>query len=200
MSLFRTTLIENLLPYDGTAKYFGPVIKLEDADDYFQKLINLILWRQDEVVIYGKRYVTRRKTAWHGDKEFDYTYSGMTRTALPWTTELKELKNLAEQLSGATYNSCLLNLYHDGHDGMSWHSDNEKMLEKNTAIASMSFGAERKFSFRHNQTKETRSIVLEHGSLLVMKDQIQQHWLHALPKSTKVKSARVNLTFRTIAD
>jgi alkylated DNA repair dioxygenase AlkB len=200
MSLFDTDPDENLLPYDGTANYFGPVIATNDADDYFQKLINLIPWQQDEVVIYGKRYITRRKTAWYGDKDFDYTYSGTSRSASRWAPELKELKNLVERISDATYNSCLLNLYHDGSDGMSWHSDDEKMLQKNAPIASMSFGAARKFSFKHKQTKETRSIMLEHGSLLVMKDEIQQHWLHALPKSTKVKSARINLTFRTSAE
>ena len=188
----------NLLPYDGIVNYFGRFVDHKIADEYFQKLMATILWQQDEVVIYGKRYVTRRKTGWYGDEDYDYAYSGMTRRAKPWTPELLGLKKIAEQRTGEHYNSCLLNLYHDGSDGMSWHSDNEKMLKENGAIASMSFGANRKFSFKHNTTKETVSLMLEHGSLLVMRGEIQSHWKHALPKSVKVKDPRINLTFRTI--
>ena len=188
----------NLLPYDGTVTYFGPILDEHQADDYFEKLIGLILWQRDEVTIYGKKYLTARKTAWYGEPGLDYTYSGHKRTPLPWTPDLLTLKSLVESLSGETYNSCLLNLYHDGSEGMSWHTDDEKMLKKNGAIASLSLGAERKFSFKHKQTKETVSLLLEHGSLLVMKGSTQQHWRHALPKSLKIKSPRVNLTFRTI--
>lgn len=187
-----------LLPYDGTVTYFGPILDEHQADDYFEKLIGLILWQRDEVTIYGKKYLTARKTAWYGEPGLDYTYSGHKRTPLPWTPDLLTLKSLVESLSGETYNSCLLNLYHDGSEGMSWHTDDEKMLKKNGAIASLSLGAERKFSFKHKQTKETVSLLLEHGSLLVMKGSTQQHWRHALPKSLKIKSPRVNLTFRTI--
>ena len=178
--------------------YFGPILDEHQADDYFEKLIGLILWQRDEVTIYGKKYLTARKTAWYGEPGLDYTYSGHKRTPLPWTPDLLTLKSLVESLSGETYNSCLLNLYHDGSEGMSWHTDDEKMLKKNGAIASLSLGAERKFSFKHKQTKETVSLLLEHGSLLVMKGSTQQHWRHALPKSLKIKSPRVNLTFRTI--
>jgi alkylated DNA repair dioxygenase AlkB len=117
---------------------------------------------------------------------------------LLWTADLVELKKLAEQLTGATYNSCLLNLYHNGNEGMAWHSDDEKALAKNGSIASFSFGAERKFSFKHKTTKETVSVFLEHGSLLVMKDATQTNWLHRLPPTTKVSTPRVNLTFRAI--
>jgi alkylated DNA repair dioxygenase AlkB len=117
---------------------------------------------------------------------------------LPWTPELLALKHLAEEITGATYNSCLLNLYHSGEEGMAWHSDGEKMLEPNGAIASFSFGAERKFAFKHKHTKQTISLILEHGSLLVMKGATQQNWLHRLPPTTKVTRPRVNLTFRTI--
>src|SRR6185503_3712203 len=100
---------------------------------------------------------------------------------------------------GETYNSCLLNLYHDGSEGMAYHSDGETDLKKNGAIASLSFGAERKFSFKHKQTKETVSVILEHGSLLVMKDTTQTNWLHRLPPTKLITKPRVNLTFRTIA-
>jgi alkylated DNA repair dioxygenase AlkB len=108
------------------------------------------------------------------------------------------LKQLAEKHSGHTYNSCLLNLYHNGSEGMAWHSDGEKDLEPNGAIASMSFGAERKFAFKHKETKELININLARGSLLVMKGPTQNQWLHRLPPTKKVTSPRVNLTFRTI--
>ena len=142
--------------------------------------------------------ITKRKVAWYGDIPFKYTYSNTTKEALPWTAELIELKNLAEITTGETYNSCLLNLYHDGNEGMAWHSDGEKDLKKNGAIASMSFGAERKFAFKNKTTKETIQVILQNGSLLVMKDETQTHWLHRLPPTKLVSKPRVNLTFRTI--
>ena len=115
-----------------------------------------------------------------------------------WTKELLDLKTFIEKQSGEQFNSCLLNLYHDGDEGMAWHSDAEKDLKKNGAIASLSFGAERKFAFKHKLTKETVSLILEHGSLLVMKDNTQTNWLHRLPPTKLIKKPRVNLTFRTI--
>lgn len=190
--------MQNVLPYDGIVNYFG--VAIPNADSAYESLLEKICWKNDEVTIYGKKYVTSRKTAWYGEPGLDYTYSGHVRAPLPWTPELKELKSMVEELSGETYNSCLLNLYHDGSEGMSWHADDEKMLKKNGAIASLSLGAERKFSFSHKLTKETVSILLEHGSLIVMKGVTQQHWRHALPKSLKIKSPRVNLTFRTIVN
>ncbi len=198
MNLFNDDMTANLLPYDGTVNYYGKLIQRKDADDYFEKLLNTIEWRNDEAYIYGKHIITKRKVAWYGDAAYSYTYSNTTKTALLWTKELQELKRLAEQTTGETFNSCLLNLYHNGDEGMTWHSDAEKEIKKNSAIASLSFGAERKFSFKHKKTNETKSLLLEHGSLLVMKDTTQTHWLHALPKTKKVSQARVNLTFRYI--
>lgn len=188
----------NLLPRDGTVCYFGKVLTPPEAAGYFAVLMKTIAWKNDEAVIFGKHLVTKRKVAWYGNERYSYTYSGTTREALPWTKELLELKKLAEQKSGNTFNSCLLNLYHDGSEGMGWHSDDERSLGKNTAIASLSFGAERKFCFRHKKTKETISIILETGSLLVMKDETQTNWHHRLPPAKKINSARVNLTFRAM--
>ena len=105
---------------------------------------------------------------------------------------------MVEKETGETFNSCLLNLYHSGDEGMAWHSDGEKDLKKNGAIGSLSFGAERKFSFKHKETKETVSIQLEHGSLLVMKGATQTNWLHRLPPTKRINQPRINLTFRTI--
>lgn len=200
MDLFGNPTDENtnLLPYDGTVNYYGKVVAVEKSQHYYQRLLETIDWKNDEAVIFGKRIITKRKVAWYGDREFDYTYSNTTKHALMWTAELLELKALAEEKTGETYNSCLLNLYHDGQEGMSWHSDGEKDLKKNAAIASMSFGAERKFAFKHKKSNETVSLILENGSLLVMKGTTQTHWLHRLPPTKKILKPRINLTFRTI--
>jgi alkylated DNA repair dioxygenase AlkB len=188
----------NLLPGDGIVNYYGKLMSASESAAMAQALLDRIEWRNDEAVIYGKRIITKRKVAWYGEEAFSYTYSNTTKTALPWTPELLFLKNLAEKHSGETYNSCLLNLYHDGSEGMAWHSDGEKDLRKNGAIASLSFGAERKFCFKHKKSGEKIDVFLEAGSLLVMKGETQTHWVHRLPPTTKVHQPRINLTFRTI--
>ena len=188
----------NLLSGEGIVNYYGKLMSESEATTMAQALLDRIEWRNDEAVIYGKRIITKRKVAWYGEEAFSYTYSNTTKTALPWTPELLFLKNLAEKHSGETYNSCLLNLYHDGSEGMAWHSDGEKDLRKNGAIASLSFGAERKFCFKHKKSGEKIDVFLEAGSLLVMKGETQTHWLHRLPPTTKVHQPRINLTFRTI--
>ena len=127
-----------------------------------------------------------------------YTYSNTTKQALPWTEELSDLRQIVEQIAGTKFNSCLLNLYHSGNEGMGWHSDDEESIQPNSTIASLSLGAERKFSFKHKQTKQTTSLVLEHGSFLIMKDATQTYWLHSLPKSKNISGPRINLTFRTM--
>lgn len=189
---------QNLLPHGGTVNYYGKVFSSEEADFYLKYLLNQIPWKNDEAVIFGKLILTKRKVAWFGDEPFEYTYSKRTKHAEVWTPELLALKHKCEKATGQTYNSCLLNLYHDGSEGMAYHSDAEKDLKKHGAIASLSFGAERKFSFKHKITKERVELTLGHGSLLVMKDETQDHWLHRLPPTKKISEPRVNLTFRTI--
>jgi alkylated DNA repair dioxygenase AlkB len=173
-------------------------MSLASAEDYFNRLLTHIEWKNDEAIIYGKRIITKRKVAWYGDQAFEYTYSNTTKCALPWTNELLQLKTLVEKTTGEQFNSCLLNLYHDGSEGMAWHSDGEKDLKKNGAIGSLSFGAERKFLFKHKASKNNVSLVLEHGSLLVMQGCTQRYWQHRLPPTIKVTQARINLTFRSI--
>lgn len=189
---------ENLLPKDGTVNYYGKIIDQEEADAFYIQLLENIEWKNDEAVIFGKKILTKRKVAWYGDDNYEYTYSNSTKKAIPWTPELVKLKALAEEKTGEEFNSCLLNLYHNGEEGMAYHSDGEKDLKKNGAIASLSFGAERRFSFKHKFTKEKVELLLEHGSLLVMKDQTQSFWLHRLPPTKKIHTPRINLTFRTI--
>ncbi len=198
MDLFNPNKTINLLPHDGEVVYYGPIMNSSNAVSYYNLLMDKIEWANDQAMMFGKLIITKRKVAWYGSEEFSYTYSKITKTALPWTKELLELKEMVERESGETYNSCLLNLYHSGDEGMAWHSDGEKDLKKHGAIASMSFGADRKFAFKHKETKETVSQILEKGSLLVMKGTTQENWLHRLPPTKKVKSPRVNLTFRTI--
>lgn len=188
--------MNNLLPHDGTAFYYGSIFDSNHSEVLLQKLLLEIPWKNDEAFIYGKHIITKRKVAWFGNEKYAYKYSNASRLALPWTPLLIDIKQVVEQHTQIAYNSCLLNLYHSGEEGMSWHTDDEKTMAKNGSIASLSFGAERKFAFKHKQTKESISIQLQTGSLLEMKDETQSHWLHALPKSTRVLQPRVNLTFR----
>lgn len=198
MDLFNTETVTNLLPNDGEVNYYGKILQHPEAKYYLDILLDTIVWKNDEAVIFGKHIITKRKAAWYGDSNYAYTYSNTTKEALPFTKELLVIKALVEKISEAKFNSCLLNLYHDGNEGMAWHSDDEKSLGPNTTIASLSFGAERKFSLKHKRTKQTVSVVLQTGSLLVMKGATQTSWLHSLPKTTTIKKPRVNLTFRTI--
>lgn len=200
MSLFeeQDKEIVHLIAKDGIVDYYGPIFAREAADHHLQQLLSDIQWKNDEAIIFGKRIVTKRKVAWYGNHEYGYTYSKVTRYALPWNEQLLQLKEITEAISGATYNSCLLNLYHDGSEGMAWHSDAEKDLVKNAAIASLSFGAVRRFAFKHKATKEMVPVQLAHGSLLVMKGTTQSNWLHRLPPSKLIVEPRVNLTFRTV--
>ncbi|MCO4783884.1 MAG: alpha-ketoglutarate-dependent dioxygenase AlkB [Candidatus Cloacimonetes bacterium] len=193
-------MTHNYLPYDGNVTYLGKVLNSSKHTHYFDQLFQHIQWMNDKAIIFGKLIITKRKVAWYGDHPFHYTYSKTTKLALPWTPELLELKHLVEKLSHETYNSCLLNLYHNGSEGMAWHSDGEKDLKDNGTIASLSLGSERKFSFKHKNSKESVSIQLEEGSLLLMKGITQKHWLHRLPPTKKVHQPRINLTFRTIVN
>jgi alkylated DNA repair dioxygenase AlkB len=196
MYLFNDIIETNLLPKDGTVIYYGKIFSEKETRALTNVLLENIEWKNDEATIFGKHIITKRKVAWYADNNFSYTYSGSTKYALPWTEELLAIKKITEQKTGFIFNSCLLNLYHDGNEGMAWHSDDEKELVKDSCIASLSFGAERKFMLKHKSTKEIISIMLESGSLLSMQDETQTHWLHQLPKTTRVKTPRVNLTFR----
>jgi alkylated DNA repair dioxygenase AlkB len=196
VDLFNTS--KNILPFDGEANYHGPVMSLQDAERFYQCLLKDIDWQHDQANIFGKTIITKRKVAWYGQESFNYTYSNTTKSALPWTKELKELKEIVEKESGQTYNSCLLNLYHSGEEGMAYHSDGERDLKELGAIGSLSLGAERKFAFKHKSSRQRIDILLEKGSLLVMKGNTQEHWMHRLPPTKKVLTPRINLTFRTI--
>lgn len=187
---------ENLLPQDGIAIYHGVVFNEQEATLICNKLFETIPWKQDEVLMFGKMITTKRKVAWFADAGITYTYAGVKKSGLQWNADLLEIKRKVEAITGAKYNACLLNLYHEGEEGMGWHQDNEVEMVAGSSIASLSFGANRKFAFKHAKTGERLDIELAHGSLLDMKGTIQQHWYHSLPKTKKVKQLRINLTFR----
>lgn len=189
----------NLLPFDGLVRYFGKVFSEHESAEYCQRLLHEIEWKNDEAVIFGKHYITKRKVAWYGSDQYVYSYSNTSRQALFWIELLLQLKRVTEDAVGETFNSCLLNLYHSGEEGMAWHSDDEKEMVAGASIASLSFGEGRNFHFRHKERGEKVSVYLEPGSLLVMQGETQKNWLHALPKTKKVKRPRVNLTFRKFA-
>ncbi|MDO4693701.1 MAG: alpha-ketoglutarate-dependent dioxygenase AlkB [Eikenella sp.] len=190
----------NLLPYDGQVCLLNSPFSAAEADHCLHSLLQDIAWQHDQVRLYGKTVTTGRQTAWYGDSGLHYTYSGITRSTRPWTPLLLAIKQRVEAhtaaVCAARFNSCLLNLYADGRQGMTWHSDDEAGLDP--LIASLSFGATRRFAFRHKRTREKRILPLAHGQLLLMYGSTQQHWQHALLKNTGIGQPRINLTFRTI--
>ena len=187
-----------LLERNGRAEYFHHFYAEDESNRLYTSLLNSVSWAADEIKMFGKLVTTARKVAWVGDPECRYTYSGILKEPQGWTKELLRMKHLLERRTGHAYNSCLLNLYHNGDEGMGWHSDDEKELDSTAPIASVSLGARRKFAFRHKQDKTTVPVFLEHGSLLVMYPPIQEHWHHSLLKTKTVTDPRINLTFRKI--
>jgi len=192
------TNFRHIIPIDGEAIYYGPILNNEATKQYFDDLLNQVDWKNEEISMFGKLIQTKRKVAFYADNGINYSYANKVKYGKNWIKPLLNLKHQIEAITATTYNACLLNLYHDGNEGMGWHSDNEKEIKPNSSIASFSIGANRKFVFKHKKTNETISLLLEQGSLLEMKGEIQTHWWHALPKTKKVLTPRINLTFRQI--
>lgn len=183
---------------NGEYIYIPGFYNQERADQYLNRLEKNIQWKQESMNMYGRQVMFPRLTSWYGDNDKPYSFSGITLNPHPWTKELKEIKQDIEPVCEVSFNSVLLNLYRDGNDSISWHTDAEKELGKNPLIASVNFGAERVFQLRHIHTKERLDILLEHGSLLVMKGELQHFWQHQIAKTKKVNTKRINLTFRVI--
>ncbi|RXP44577.1 alpha-ketoglutarate-dependent dioxygenase AlkB [Lutibacter sp. HS1-25] len=200
MDLFNVNADQNKLPFDGEVLNYGFVLNPSQCNYYFNTFFIADFWAFDKLVMFGKQIETKRKVAWFGNDAFDYIYAGTQKKALKWTPELLQLKEIVEQKTGLSFNSCLLNLYHNGNEGMGWHQDNEKELGVNPAIASLSLGATRKFSFKHIQTKQKVDLFLEAGTLLLMKGATQEKWMHSLPKTKNVQKPRINLTFRCFSN
>jgi alkylated DNA repair dioxygenase AlkB len=188
----------NILPYDGTVYYIPKFFNEKDAQSICDKLFANLDWQPDQAIIYGKNVMTKRKIAWFSDHSATFSYSGITRLSKTWDPLVLEIKKQIEQTLNYKFNSCLLNLYHNGIEGMGWHSDKTKEFGDVTTIATLSLGTKRRFDFKHIKTGQKVSIQLEPGSLLVMTDNTQVNWLHQLPKTTKVKDGRISLTFRQL--
>jgi len=188
----------NLLPKDGAAYYHPKIFDNLHSTQLMEQLQNSIKWEADQLLMFGKKITTRRKVAWAADPNCTYTYSGVLKVPQAWTPTLLLIKDRLEAMSQCQFNSCLLNFYHDGDDGMGWHSDDERELDPHSPIASLSLGAERKFAFRHKRDKEKISLFLENGSALIMHAPTQEFWHHALLKTKTVSAVRINLTFRKI--
>jgi alkylated DNA repair dioxygenase AlkB len=183
---------------NGEYSFYPDFFPKEESDSLLQKLKENINWKQESMNMYGKRVYFPRLTAWYGDNDKPYSFSGITLQPKNWTKELIAIKQKIEPLSKAVFNSVLLNLYRNGNDSISWHTDAEKELGINPIIASVNFGAKRNFQLRHIHTKEKLEIELTNGSLLIMQGELQHFWQHQVPKTSRVVGERINLTFREI--
>ncbi|MFP4101633.1 alpha-ketoglutarate-dependent dioxygenase AlkB family protein [Coleofasciculus sp.] len=184
---------------DGEVILYSNFFSRQESDHFFHNLYSSVEWKQDKIQIFGKNMPLPRLTAWYGDEGKSYTYSGIEQHPEPWTPLLKSIKSKIEELSEVSFNSVLLNLYRDGKDSVSWHSDDEPELGKNPIIASVSFGATRRFSLKHKISKSRKvDIDLAKGSFLLMKGETQHFWQHQIAKTSKPVQARINLTFRKI--
>ncbi|WP_136480531.1 alpha-ketoglutarate-dependent dioxygenase AlkB family protein [Cognatitamlana onchidii] len=196
--LFETPL--NLDLKDATLVYYSNFFSKKKSDFYFSDLIKTIKWQHDSITVFGKSYLQPRLTAFFASNNKPYKYSNITMTPSPFKNSLLEIKKTVEKKQRTEFTSCLANLYRDGQDSNGWHADNEKELGHTPLIASVSLGSERVFKLKHRYDKTRKaSIVLEHGSLLIMKGNTQKYWLHQIPKTKKPIGPRINLTFRIIA-
>ncbi len=187
------TVIDN-----GEYIFYPNYFSKSEGDSLLKNLRSNIIWKQESMNMYGKKIDFPRLTAWYGNNDKPYSFSGITLQPLPWTSEILTIKSKIEPIAKTTFNSVLLNLYRDGNDSISWHTDAEKELGINPIIASVNFGATRKFQLRHIKTKKKLEIELTHGSLLIMQGELQHFWQHQVPKTSKVVGERINLTFRVI--
>lgn len=183
---------------NGEYLYYPNFFTKVESELYLQLMKNNIEWKQESMHMYGKQVNFPRLTAWYGDNDKPYSFSGITLKPRTWTKELITIKEKIEPLSNVVFNSVLLNRYRSGNDSISWHTDAEKELGLNPVIASVNFGATRKFQLRHIHNKEKIEIELTHGSLLIMQGELQHYWQHQVPKTSKVVEERINLTFRVI--
>ncbi len=194
--------VKEVLPMpDAKVTFYRNFFDSHKSDEIFQILLNEIHWRQDRMKLYGKEIDLPRKTAWYGDRDKSYTFSGIHLDPEPWTPTLLYVKERIEEVAEVQFNSVLLNLYRHGNDGISWHTDAEPELGENPVIGSVSFGGARRFMFRHRQDQDLKSEVeLTHGSFLLMAGETQHFWQHQIPKTSKKVEPRINLTFRVIID
>lgn len=189
-----------LLPFDGSAVLHEQFLDSDFAVRAFDELLRTNAWEEHDIVVFGQRHREPRLSTWHADGGKEYEYSGLLRTPLPLTPLLNDIRSRCESVSGASFNSVLVNLYRDGNDGVGWHADNEAVNGREPTIASVSLGATRRFDLRHRESKETVKVDLHSGSLLVMSGLSQHCWVHQVAKTKQVVGPRINLTFRRVLD
>ena len=187
-----------LLPFDGSALLIPKFLLPGQTEPLFQQIMNETVWEKPEMVMFGKKYSQAGLSTWYTDTEIPYVYSGITRQPHQMTVALANILRLCEDATSASFNSVLVNLYRDGHDSVSWHSDNEEINGSEPVIASVSLGATRRFDLRHKETGETVRVDLEDGSLLVMSGLSQHCWVHQIAKTKSKVGPRINLTFRQV--
>ena len=184
---------------DADVWYYPEFFTKSESEGYYQVLLSETKWQQDDITVFGKNYKQPRLTALYGNNNKPYSYSNITMQPHPFNKELQEIKSKIETIVNEIFTTCLLNLYRNGQDSNGWHADNEKELGKNPVIASVSFGANRLFHLKHRRESDLKQkIVLESGSLLIMKGSTQHNWLHQIPKTKKKVEPRINLTFRIL--
>lgn len=188
----------NLVLFDGELYLVKQFYCLSESNLLFTVLQAELAWQEEAIFIYGRWVKVPRLMCWYGDTDARYRYSGVNHQPMPWTTALQAIREKVERQCQCTFNSVLANLYRNGQDSMGCHADDEKELGLNPVIASLSLGDERLFKLHHKKSKEKLDIVLGHGDLLVMTGTLQHHWLHSVPKTKKLKTPRINLTFRKI--
>lgn len=197
--LFPPAATDNLLPYDGIVNDLGQIIA--EPQPLYQQLLSELPWQADKVTLFGKTHITTRQIVWMGENDSMYYYSGHRRQAIPWSEPVFHVKRLIEDRLAQIgivieFNSCLLNYYPTGEDGMGYHADDEPELGPQPVIASLSLGAQRKFVLKHKTSKTKVELPLSAGQLIVMHGTTQQHWKHTITKTKMVKQGRISLTFR----
>lgn len=198
LNLFDKEPIFLNLP-DAEFIYYPNFLSKEKADLFLETLSKEIAWQQDDITIFGKKIAQPRLTALYGNEGKSYGYSNIVMQPHPFNSALTFIKEEIENTINEQFTTVLLNYYRNERDSNGWHADNEKELGRDPVIASVSFGEARMFQIKHNTKKEFKqSLLLEHGSLLVMKNGAQIHYKHQIPKATQPKNPRINLTFRKI--
>ncbi len=184
---------------DADIIYYPNFFAKLEADEYYQSLLKNTPWQQDEIKVYGKIHAQPRLTSLFGDGTKTLSYSNITMQPHLWNNELSEIKTKIRSICDSEFNTVLLNCYRNGSDSNGWHADNEKYLGQNPIIVSVTFGQERYFHLKHNLAKTpTQKLLLEHGSVLIMRGETQHNWKHQIPKTSKIISPRINLTFRLV--
>lgn len=197
--LFPDEKPTQIIQSNGDVTYYPSIFSLEESNQIMLDLMENIEWKQEPIWMFGKKIMQPRLTSLYGDPKVAYGYSGIVMNALPWNDTLIFIKSKVESLSRTEFTHVLMNYYRNGQDSMGWHRDNEKNLGKNPTIASVSFGISREFQLRNYDSKDDKkSIILNHGSLLLMQGETQHFWEHQIPKSKKINDPRINLTFRKV--